>query len=504
MLEPACRRGGLPLALHPVMTFTGRADDVDRLAGVLRVHRARGAAARGRGPRHRDGRRAGVHRRGARDLYHAALAGAANHLITLVAQAEDLLPGGQGARPGGCSRPLLSAAWTTRCPSATRALAGPVAGGADTVAAHIDRAGRGRRPRPPQVALHRHGRPPDRALATGLLKLGRRRERLLGILGGRYVEASRPGRRRGDRAADQGRPGRRAPGCPPRGPGADHGRATRGTAPCTVGRARRRTVRQRDHGSDLVNRCSSGRARPGPVPVPDPGRRPGHMRSGRVRAVFARQPPRCTPAARRKWPSVGPTVGFEAGFRPSFFGGVLTVVLSCSAWSTPRTSRGVRGEGRAAARALVDSWSPTRTSACPSRRCTDRAGPGRAGHLKPQTNRYLSAADRELALTLPRALRAGQAGPLCASPAKMPAGGAHHSAARHFLAAAPGGPARRARAGGRPTSRWSIRARSARRAPGLRRSWPRSPRAAPGLIDNVPVVLAAGQGYGKGFPRSHC
>ena len=33
LLEPAARRGGLPLALHPVMMFTGRADDVDRLAG---------------------------------------------------------------------------------------------------------------------------------------------------------------------------------------------------------------------------------------------------------------------------------------------------------------------------------------------------------------------------------------------------------------------------------------------------------------------------------------
>ena len=34
VLEPATRLGGLPLALHPVMTFTGRADDVDRLAGT--------------------------------------------------------------------------------------------------------------------------------------------------------------------------------------------------------------------------------------------------------------------------------------------------------------------------------------------------------------------------------------------------------------------------------------------------------------------------------------
>src|ERR1700704_7125564 len=34
VLDPATRRGALPLALHPVMTFTGRADDLDKLAGI--------------------------------------------------------------------------------------------------------------------------------------------------------------------------------------------------------------------------------------------------------------------------------------------------------------------------------------------------------------------------------------------------------------------------------------------------------------------------------------
>ena len=34
VLELAVRRGALPLALHPVMTFTGRSDDTDRLAGT--------------------------------------------------------------------------------------------------------------------------------------------------------------------------------------------------------------------------------------------------------------------------------------------------------------------------------------------------------------------------------------------------------------------------------------------------------------------------------------
>ena len=34
VLDPVARAGALPLALHPVMTFTGRPDDIDRLAGI--------------------------------------------------------------------------------------------------------------------------------------------------------------------------------------------------------------------------------------------------------------------------------------------------------------------------------------------------------------------------------------------------------------------------------------------------------------------------------------
>ena len=34
VLDQATRAGALPLALHPIMTFTGREDDVDRIKGV--------------------------------------------------------------------------------------------------------------------------------------------------------------------------------------------------------------------------------------------------------------------------------------------------------------------------------------------------------------------------------------------------------------------------------------------------------------------------------------
>ena len=88
VLAPATRLGALPLALHPVMTFTGRPDDVDRLAGVcfgvtapesLRLVAEALVIEMGGEPVFID--------EASRGLYHAALASAANHLVTLVVQA---------------------------------------------------------------------------------------------------------------------------------------------------------------------------------------------------------------------------------------------------------------------------------------------------------------------------------------------------------------------------------------------------------------------------------
>ena len=122
VLEPATRRGALPLALHPVMTFTGRPDDVDRLAGtcfgvtapeVLRTAAEALVIEMGGEPVFIAEEK--------RNLYHAALASSANHLITLVTQACDLLrAAGSPTRPG-CSPRCCPPRWTTRCASATRA-----------------------------------------------------------------------------------------------------------------------------------------------------------------------------------------------------------------------------------------------------------------------------------------------------------------------------------------------------------------------------------------------
>ena len=184
VLEPAVRAGALPLALHPVMTFTGRPDDLDRLAGssfgVTAPESLRPVAE------------ALVMEMGGdpvfiadqqRGLYHAALASTANHLVTLVAQGEDLLREAGVAQPARMLGPLLGAALDNALRLGDAALTGPVArGDAETVASHIDalRAAAAEA-LPAYLALARLTA--DRALAAGTLA-PQDAQRLLGVLGG--------------------------------------------------------------------------------------------------------------------------------------------------------------------------------------------------------------------------------------------------------------------------------------------------------------------------------
>ncbi|HUB37530.1 MAG TPA: DUF2520 domain-containing protein [Streptosporangiaceae bacterium] len=139
VLEPATELGALPLALHPVMTFTGRADDTDKLAGisfgvtaptVLRPAAEVLVMEMGGEPV--------FIAEADRGLYHAALAGAANHLVTQVVQAEDLLSRAGVAQPARMLGPLLSAALDNALRLGDAGLTGPVArGDAETVAGHV-------------------------------------------------------------------------------------------------------------------------------------------------------------------------------------------------------------------------------------------------------------------------------------------------------------------------------------------------------------------------------
>lgn len=171
VLDPATRSGALPLALHPVMTFTGTTYDLDRLDGcpfgVTAPEPLRSVAdalvvEMGGDPVWVP--------EGHRALYHAAVAAGANHLVTLVAQSMDLLRVVGVEDPARLIGPLLSAALDNTLRHGDRALTGPVArGDAGTVSAHIAELDRvSPEARAAYVAMARLTA--DRAIAAGVLR----------------------------------------------------------------------------------------------------------------------------------------------------------------------------------------------------------------------------------------------------------------------------------------------------------------------------------------------
>ena len=211
-----------------------------------------------------------------------------------------------------------------------------------------------------------------------------------------------------------------------------------------------------------------------------------------ARAVFA-------PSAAEMYPGGPPQVTvdpgpagqvFEGEFRPGFFGGVLTVVLKL--FHLVRPDVAVFGEKDAQQLALVrrlvaDTDLGLTIEPVPTVRDPD-------GLAISSRNRYLSAADRELALTLPRALRAGQAR---AAAEDATRDGAAHSAGAALAAA-----------------QEVLRGEPALAVDYVAVVDPRTfGPAGPGpglivaavtvggtrLIDNVPVVLSAGQNTAKDF-----
>jgi predicted short-subunit dehydrogenase-like oxidoreductase (DUF2520 family) len=184
VLDPVTRRGALPLALHPVMTFAGRPDDLDRLAGICFGITAPDQL--------RSVAEALVIEMGgepvfiaeeSRPLYHAALASGANHLVTLVVQAADLLGQAGVPDPARMLTPLLGAALDNALRLGDAGLTGPVArADADTVASHIA-ALREASPEALRAYVALARLTADRALAAGILDPPAA-QRLLDVLGG--------------------------------------------------------------------------------------------------------------------------------------------------------------------------------------------------------------------------------------------------------------------------------------------------------------------------------
>ena len=140
VLASATEIGARPVAMHPAMTFTGTERDLDRLRGCVF-----GVTA---GDDERPLAESLVADLGGtpvwvpedkRTLYHAGLAHGANHLVTLVSQAMELLEASGADDPAATLRPLLNAALDNALESGDAALTGPIVrGDVRTVQAHLD------------------------------------------------------------------------------------------------------------------------------------------------------------------------------------------------------------------------------------------------------------------------------------------------------------------------------------------------------------------------------
>jgi len=144
ILRPALSAHILPVAIHPAMTFTGTALDLGRLDecafGITGPDALRPMAE------------ALVVEMGGepvwvaedqRAAYHAALAHGSNHLVTLIAQAMEVLSAAGVDEPRAVLGPLTRAALDNALRLGDAALTGPVArGDVSTVGTHLRELGR--------------------------------------------------------------------------------------------------------------------------------------------------------------------------------------------------------------------------------------------------------------------------------------------------------------------------------------------------------------------------
>lgn len=141
ILEPAAAIGAHVMAVHPAMTFSGTSVDLARLSGCVFGLTAATPADRAFAEALVDdlgGKPMWVPEE-MRTLYHAGLAHGANHLVTLVTEAMEILAAAGATDPAGTLRPLLTAALDNALDHGDAALTGPIVrGDAGTVAAHLD------------------------------------------------------------------------------------------------------------------------------------------------------------------------------------------------------------------------------------------------------------------------------------------------------------------------------------------------------------------------------
>lgn len=142
VLDALAGRGALTAAVHPVMTFTGSPElDVPNVAG------SHFAVTTTQPEAHEKalslvGLLGGVAvevSEADRPLYHAALCHAANHLVTLIAQASQMLEAAKVPDPEATMAPLVQAALANSLQHGFSALSGPLLrGDRETIASHLD------------------------------------------------------------------------------------------------------------------------------------------------------------------------------------------------------------------------------------------------------------------------------------------------------------------------------------------------------------------------------
>lgn len=139
VLEPALALGARGIALHPAMTFTGTDLDLSRLEGCVYGITCN-LAERPVAEHVVDvlGGHVAWLAEDQREIYHAALAHGANHLVTLVAQSMEVLRAAGSTDPAAMLRPLLAAALDNALAYGDAALTGPIVrGDLQTVRAHL-------------------------------------------------------------------------------------------------------------------------------------------------------------------------------------------------------------------------------------------------------------------------------------------------------------------------------------------------------------------------------
>lgn len=178
VLDLARAAGAIPLAIHPAMTFTGLSLDLGRLPdSMFGVTGPSAVLPIGQALVVEMGAEPVVIEEESRVLYHAALAHASNHLVTIAAQSAQLLADLGVEHPDRMLGPLMKASLENALSSGEGALTGPVArGDAGTVRAH-------------RAALEAHDAPDVRQAYLGMARATALRALERGVLSPAQGEA---------------------------------------------------------------------------------------------------------------------------------------------------------------------------------------------------------------------------------------------------------------------------------------------------------------------------